>query len=195
MIELKRWPTDSRRITSPFGVRGSGFHDGIDIGAVKQGVEGDPIYAVADGVVIISKVNNGGVTKGYGYYIAIRHQGFASLYGHLQSLDVKVGQQVEAGEVVGKMGNTGSSSGAHLHFRLIDRPVVVFTKLPNGNTFGSVDPVPYLRKVGTAAEAVSPWAREASAWVVSNNISDGARPKDNVTREEVWTMLHRASKL
>ena len=73
------------------------FHDGIDIGALIPGVEGDKLYAVADGLVIISKVNGGGVTKGYGYYIVIQHDGFSTLYGHLQELILNVGQTVKAG--------------------------------------------------------------------------------------------------
>lgn len=195
MIKFNNYPTDSRRITSSFGTRSSGWHDGIDIGAVKAGVEGDNIYAVADGEVIISKVNGGGVKQGYGYYVALKHDGFCTLYGHLQGLIVKVGQKVKAGEVIGKMGNTGKSSGAHLHFRLINSNTISFTKGTSGNTLDSIDPIPFLEAIGKEKELVSSWAKEAQEWVKEKGISDGSRPKDSITREEVWTMLFRLNNL
>lgn len=208
MIKLKNWPTDSRRITSSFGPRWGDFHDGIDIGATKPGIEGDKIYSVADGTVVISKVNGGGVNKGYGYYVAIKHNGFCSLYGHLQGLLVKVGQTVKAGQIIGKMGNTGTSTGAHLHFRLIEGNEVPFDRLDNGKTKGSVDPEPFLREAQEVVQTsnpikevakvveqtVSSWAKEAWEWAIKEKITDGTNPKNPVTREQLITMLYRALK-
>lgn len=208
MIKLRNWPTDSRRITSPFGPRWGDFHDGIDIGATTKGVKGDNIYSVADGTVVISKVNGGGVTKGYGYYVAIKHNGFCTLYGHLQGLIVKVGQTVKAGQIIGKMGNTGTSTGAHLHFRLIEGNAVSFDRLDNGKTKGSIDPEPFLREsqeviqvsnpnkevAKVAEQTVSAWAKEAWEWAIKEKITDGTNPKNTVTREQLVTMLYRALK-
>ena len=202
MIEIKNWPTDSRRTTSLFGERWGSFHDGIDIGGLEPGVQGDKLYAVADGTVVISKVNGGGVKRGYGYYIVIQHDGFTTLYGHMQALEVQVGQKVKAGQVVGHMGNTGSSTAAHLHFRLAKGNYGnnYFRKNFRGITTGSVDPLKYLEEIIEVSnmkneEIVSDWAKDARNWVKDNHISDGTRPKDQVTREEAWTMLYRASKL
>jgi len=191
MIKLKNWPTDSKRITSPFGPRWGEFHDGDDIGAVEPGIEGDDIYAVADGEVIISKVNGGGVTKGYGYYIAIKHDGFCTLYGHLQGLIVQVGQVVKSGQIVGKMGSTGTSTAAHLHFRLIEGNTVSFEKDSTGKTKGSVNPEPFLRE-SEVIQTSNPtkeevkiresdkvsfkiplWGQEACKWAAANGIDDG----------------------
>lgn len=206
MIKLKNWPTDSRRITSTIGPRWGDFHDGVDIGALKQGVEGDKLNAVADGIVVISKVNGGGVTKGYGYYIAIQHDGFCTLYGHMQGLALKVGQTVKAGQIIGHMGNTGTSTAAHLHFRLIEGNIVSYDKDESGKTKGSVNPEPFLREINDkeeekvaevkpAAQKVAEWAEDAQEWVKDNEISDGSRRKDPVTREELWTMLYRAKEV
>jgi len=122
LIKFLHNPTTSTRITSPYGYRKHPVtnkytgHNGIDIGATKRGINGDKLYAVADGEVIISKVNGGGIKKGYGYYIVVQHNGFATLYGHQMSLIVKVGQRVKAGQLIGYMGNTGTSTATHLHF-------------------------------------------------------------------------------
>ena len=133
------------------------FHDGIDIGALIPGVEGDKLYAVADGLVIISKVNGGGVTKGYGYYIVIQHDGFSTLYGHLQELILNVGQTVRAGEIIGKMGNTGTSTGAHLHFRLSEGNYNsnYFRLDENGKTYGSINPEPFLNSLLSYEEIIN----------------------------------------
>lgn len=166
MIRLKNWPTDSRRITSPFGPRWGDFHDGIDIGALIPGVEGDKLYAVADGLVIISKVNGGGVTKGYGYYIVIQHDGFSTLYGHLQELILNVGQTVRAGEIIGKMGNTGTSTGAHLHFRLSEGNYNsnYFRLDENGKTYGSINPEPFLNSLLSYEEIINECFDQPEKW-------------------------------
>ena len=104
-------PLDTNNITvsSKFGQRGYRFHYGTDL-RLKIG---DSVRAVFDGVVRIRKFNTGG----YGNYVMIRHHnGLETLYGHLSKQVVKVGQVVKAGECIGLGGNTGRSSGPHLHF-------------------------------------------------------------------------------
>ena len=97
-------------ITSEFGVRRSGFHYGIDLKVYR----GDSIVSAMDGMVRIAKrVGN------YGNLVGIRHNnGLESFYGHLDKILVKPDQQVKAGELIGYGGNTGRSTGSHLHFEL-----------------------------------------------------------------------------
>ena len=101
-------------ITSPYGwrthpVHGTKkFHDGIDIGVPLY----TPIQAPADGIVIVAKWYNG-----YGNYIEIDHgNGVHSFYGHLSSFNVKIGDKITQGKIIGQSGNTGIGTGAHLHF-------------------------------------------------------------------------------
>lgn len=94
--------------SSSYGWRWGRPHSGIDI-ALKVG---DPIHAAFDGVVRLAKYNGG-----YGNCIVIRHyNNLETLYGHLSKINVKVGQEVKAGDVIGLGGNTGRSTGPHLHF-------------------------------------------------------------------------------
>lgn len=103
-------------ITSNFGGRadpfrgGRAFHKGIDF---KANV-GDPVMAVADGVISFS-----GVRNGYGNTIEIDHgNGFVTRYAHNSRLSLKVGGLVRAGQEVAKAGSTGRSTGAHVHFEV-----------------------------------------------------------------------------
>ncbi|NDV57837.1 M23 family metallopeptidase [Bacteroides sp. 519] len=104
-------PTTSTRITSKFGPRRRRMHNGLD---VKVYV-GDTIVAAFDGKVRI--VKDQGRKKGYGKYIIIRHaNGLETVYGHLSEQLVEEDQYVKAGEIIGLGGNTGRSTGSHLHF-------------------------------------------------------------------------------
>lgn len=111
------WPTLSTRLTSNFGYRTdpfsgrAAFHAGIDIG----GKIGDPVYAAAAGTVITSETSSS-----RGNYIVIQHpNGIQSWYLHLQKSSVAKGEQVTKGQNIGKLGNTGRSTGAHLHFEIM----------------------------------------------------------------------------
>ncbi len=93
----------------PFG-RGTRRHEGQDM----AGAYGAPIYATADGVVIHS-----GWQSGYGRLVKIRHEfGFETRYGHMSQIRVDVGQKVSRGEQIGDMGNSGRSTGTHLHYEI-----------------------------------------------------------------------------
>jgi len=88
-------------------------HNGIDIAAPL----GTPIFAAADGVVLISK--GSGWNGGYGEMIVIKHaNGTQTLYGHLSATLVGAGERVTKGQQIGKMGSTGRSTGVHLHFEV-----------------------------------------------------------------------------
>ena len=89
------------------------FHKGIDI--TKPGCHGEPIIASAGGEVITA----GNTSNGYGYHVVIDHgNSISTLYGHCSSLNVKVGDIVNQGDVIGYIGNTGYSYGSHLHFEV-----------------------------------------------------------------------------
>jgi murein DD-endopeptidase MepM/ murein hydrolase activator NlpD len=96
--------------TSEFGWRHRRPHYGTDIDLVT----GDTVVSAFDGMVRIAKV-----CYGYGNCIIIRHKnGLETVYGHLSRMDVEVGQQIKAGEIIGLGGNTGRSTGDHLHWEL-----------------------------------------------------------------------------
>ena len=102
-------PTPSTRITSPFGPRWRRMHNGLDI---KVNI-GDTIVAAFDGKVRIVKYER----RGYGKYVVIRHDnGLETVYGHLSKQLVEENQLVKAGEPIALGGNTGRSTGSHLHF-------------------------------------------------------------------------------
>ncbi|WP_304619637.1 M23 family metallopeptidase [Paracoccus sp. (in: a-proteobacteria)] len=101
---------DSFRYTSGFGRRWGRMHEGIDM----AGPVGTPIYATGDGVVI-----QAGRASGYGNLIKIQHElGTETRYGHLNRIRVKVGDKVSQGDLIGDMGNTGRSTGPHLHYEV-----------------------------------------------------------------------------
>ena len=103
-------PTPSTKITSPFGPRWRRMHNGLDL---KVNI-GDTIVAAFDGKVRIVKYER----RGYGKYVVIRHDnGLETVYGHLSKQLVEENQLVKAGEVIGLGGNTGRSTGSHLHFQ------------------------------------------------------------------------------
>ncbi len=96
------------RITSNFGDRGARYHYGIDIKLYK----GDPVKTAFEGLIRISQYS-----RTYGNVVVVRHQnGLETLYAHLSARKVKEGDHVEAGSVIGLGGNTGRSTGSHLHF-------------------------------------------------------------------------------
>jgi len=97
-------------INSKFGWRDGRMHKGIDINLHK----GDAVVAAFDGMVRIASIKGG-----YGNVIIIRHyNGLETVYGHLSKIKVKPGQVVLAGQLIGLGGNTGRSSGPHLHFEV-----------------------------------------------------------------------------
>ena len=93
------------------------FHTGIDLAAPLR----TPVHAAADGVVLLAaaSVDPQGHLVGYGNYVLIGHaDGFATLYGHLDSVSVRTGDVVHQGQIVGLEGSTGWSTGPHLHFEI-----------------------------------------------------------------------------
>lgn len=135
--------------TSGFGPRkppaqgASSEHLALDF-AYGGGVTKD-VFCAADGEVILARPGTG-----YGNYVMVKHKNAAgqhlitTLYAHLDSIYVKLGQKVVGGQAIGKEGNTGIGSGPHLHFEV---------RMPNGS---KVDPTPYLKGAVTVANGVTP---------------------------------------
>jgi murein DD-endopeptidase MepM/ murein hydrolase activator NlpD len=93
---------------NPFGGRGYEMHEGIDF----KGPVGKPILATADGVVVKAEY-----ASGYGKHVRIDHgYNYETLYAHLSDIEVRIGDRVKRGDVLGALGNTGRSSGPHLHY-------------------------------------------------------------------------------
>ncbi len=116
--------------TSGFGYRWGALHAGVDLAAPI----GTPIYAASDGVVVDT-----GPTAGYGAWVKIRHaDGTVTLYGHINSWEVSIGQRVFAGDQIATVGNRGNSTGPHLHFEVL-----------LGGT-NRTDPVPWLAARGVS---------------------------------------------
>ncbi|MCI8548087.1 MAG: peptidoglycan DD-metalloendopeptidase family protein [Bacilli bacterium] len=105
------WPASCNSVSSPFGYRWGTLHDGTDIAGCGRN---SAIYAAQSGTVIIvaEKWDNG-------KYIVINHNnGYYTMYAHLQGFAVKKGQQVEKGQVIGGMGDSGFATGVHLHYSI-----------------------------------------------------------------------------
>ncbi len=104
-------PVQNALVTSPFGFRWGRPHQGIDLAAPV----GTPIRSAEAGKVVYS-----GWKQGYGNFVAIDHgHGFQTHYAHCSKLLVRIGQTVNKGEQIAKVGNTGHSTGPHLHFEVM----------------------------------------------------------------------------
>ena len=114
------WPLGSAScyISSHYGYRnpsisGWGFHGGTDIAG--GGIHGKPVYATKAGKVITAVTSN----SGYGIYVLIDHgNGYSSLYAHMSARCVNTGDTVKKGQMIGRVGSTGNSTGPHLHFEI-----------------------------------------------------------------------------
>ena len=130
------WPLDSIYITSPFGMRWGKMHNGIDLRASV----GTPVKAAADGIVAgtgDTDVQCAGVS--FGKFILIKYDnGLASTYGHLSLIKVSKGQRVSRGEIVAYSGNTGYSTGPHLHVSIYPKDAVDVKTLPSKSCPGKI---------------------------------------------------------
>ena len=123
-------PVDGARLTSGFGGRWGTFHYGIDLAAPMH----TPEYAAVDGVVL-----RAGSASGFGLAVYILHDnGDVTVYGHMDSILVKPGQYVEAGETIALLGNRGQSTGPHLHFEVHE----------GGEDGERINPIPWLNARG-----------------------------------------------
>jgi murein DD-endopeptidase MepM/ murein hydrolase activator NlpD len=108
--QLLLWPVQNGRISSGFGLRSSGFHEGVDISAPR----GTPIRASSSGLVVFNDR-----LGTYGRTVIVSHgNGYSSLYAHLDKSFVQRGSRVKQGVVIGSVGNSGRAHGFHLHFEM-----------------------------------------------------------------------------
>lgn len=122
-------PVTSGRITATMYYSSGKYHGAVDFGVST----GTPVYAAANGIVVTS---TWGGSDSYGYYIKIKHyNGLYTLYAHGSSLVAKVGQEVNQGDLIMYSGNTGNSTGPHLHFEVRKSP---------GGYSNRVNPLNYL---------------------------------------------------
>ena len=113
-----RWPVDAGIVSSEFGARWGKQHKGIDIAADA----GEPVYAIADADVIYA----GDGLRGYGNVVILRHDTkMTSLYAHNSELKVHQGDHVTQGTLISLLGNTGHSTGPHVHFEIRDGDTAV----------------------------------------------------------------------
>lgn len=208
MAKSRVLQTQENRITRGFG----NGHSGVDLG--WQTTQTDGILAHSDGKVVFCQTgqkNNPGSSgnASYGNCVKLDHgNNYFTLYAHLSDVTVKLGQQVKKGQVIGHMGNTGNSYGAHLHFEVrngashcIDPAPYIAADLPGIPTQDNdkeEDVVTYAEwkkfmeqyRAELAKKPVSNWAKEAVDYVkkegIMNGDTDGQfRPQDFITREEV----------
>lgn len=174
-IRVKVLQKGYHRMTSDFGYRRSGFHKGVDLTGNPNVNNGyDYILAFDDGVVTAvcntySKTGKVGGTGDMGNYVIINHgNGYKTRYMHMTkgSVTVRKGQTVKAGQVIGYMGNTGNSTGRHLHFDISI----------NGKY---VDPKPYL--YGTKTFEVEGYIK--GTYVVIGDVNVRQGPGTNYNRK------------
>lgn len=144
---LLQWPLDKVYITQGFGENpkvyaqfGLKGHDGIDLRTrfVDSPLGRRYVTAALDGTVEVTRADSGG----YGTHVRLRHgDGSMTIYGHLTKSYVNQGQKVLTGQRIGLSGNTGFSSGPHLHFEY--RPAGWEKNTKNGYA-GAVDPLPFM---------------------------------------------------
>jgi murein DD-endopeptidase MepM/ murein hydrolase activator NlpD len=104
-------PLDESKKTSVFGPRWGRSHFGTDLDLET----GDPVYSAFDGIIRVKAYDR----YGWGFYILVRHKnGLETLYGHLSSQISEIGDEIKAGDVIGKGGSTGRSTGSHLHYEV-----------------------------------------------------------------------------
>ncbi|HLP86360.1 MAG TPA: peptidoglycan DD-metalloendopeptidase family protein [Candidatus Paceibacterota bacterium] len=134
--EVLSWPLNYILVTSPFGERWGKFHYGLDFRAAV----GTPVFAMASGVVEgFGDTDLSCPKASFGKWIFIKYNnGLSSTYGHLSAISVKKGQEVKAGDIVGLSGNTGSSTGPHLHVAVYASDGVKVDTVPSKSCSGKI---------------------------------------------------------
>ena len=167
-------PNNAPKMTSPFGPRWHRLHAGVDLDLET----GDPVYSVFDGIVRVSGYDG----RGYGNFLVVRHyNGIETLYGHLSSKGLESGAYVKAGDQIGLGGNTGRSTGSHLHFE---------TRY-EGNPF---NPTYVFNFTGAGSEPVSDHvlisARVFDTYGLALGNEYGDAGNKVMTRRTAWTTAH-----
>lgn len=156
---LMKTPLNGARLSSSYGNRKhpilgyNKFHRGIDFAAPT----GTPVFAAGDGIVETAKWNGS-----YGKYIKIRHNStFKTAYAHLSKILVRKNKQVFQGQVIGHVGNTGRSTGPHLHYEILvgGKQVNPLTlKIPGGKRLKKIEMVDFLKNIKFIKNKISDYA-------------------------------------
>lgn len=133
------WPIRGARMSSPFGMRSSKFHEGVDLSAPQ----GAAIYAAHDGEVVFA----GRGLRGYGKLVVLQAEGIVTVYAHNSSIDVESGERIKAGQQIAQVGQTGDATGPHLHFEIRVQDVQ--------RRYVAVDPMAFYRRVKGDSQVAS----------------------------------------
>ena len=142
-----RWPLDAYIVSSEYGERWGKMHKGLDLAADA----GEPVYAIASGEVIYA----GDGMRGYGNVVIVQHdRQMTSLYAHNSALKVHKGDHVSQGMQIALLGNTGHSTGPHVHFEIRegDTPVNPRTVLPKSNVAEAAEKGAHVRVAEHSAQ-------------------------------------------
>ena len=176
-------PKYRNEVTSRYGPRDINWHNGIDFATPMN----TDVFNAAYGVVV--RVYEG---ESYGNYVIIDHDGFSTLYAHLSKVLVEVGDTVEARDVIALTGNSGKSTGPHLHFEIRDAEYTFgyFDVYDYGRFQNSVDPEEHLppewKEFGVLA------AYNAGLITTLNHTPEGAM--DNGTMLTILLRIYKESK-
>lgn len=162
-----KWPATCKIITQGYGVKNSryvsGYHTGLDIGCMS----GSPIYAAHDG-----KVTFAGPNGAYGNQVRLAlNSSLTTTYNHMSRIAATVGQNVSAGTIIGYIGNTGNSTGPHLHFEVqingqhVDPNPYLSgaTVIPGGST-GTATQAGFTSSISNLGKAVD-WITDTHNWL------------------------------
>ena len=195
------------RIGTPFGQKGtlwkSGYHSGLDLISFAAGGDGK-VYPVAPGKVIRRVMGD----VSYGNYVTVQHEdGMLSLYAHLKSIAVTLGQAVAYDTQLGVEGATGNVTGAHLHLELHEKqyhyPATIDPAAFLDARLGEQQaPAPQPQPEPSPAQDNQPdaYAREAVEWAVAEGLLRGddtgnLRLHEPITRQDVVVLLYRVKSL
>ncbi|MCP8973172.1 M23 family metallopeptidase [Bacillus licheniformis] len=164
VFPIEGYNFENAKVSSPYGKRGSSFHKGIDLTDKKSGSAGiNGKWVIAAWAGVVARAYR---STSYGNVVMIQHgNGYMTVYAHMQegSLQVRAGQEVNAGTRLGKVGNTGNSFGAHLHFEI----------WKGEWKYGGTNHInPYYSLLGTQRLGVAPVTSSSS-----DGVGGGATPK------------------
>ena len=187
-IILKNKPIKDMDLSKITGSRcfGMRIHPVYKIKAMHYGVDdpeasGTPIYAVEDGTVKVSKLQNDG--KGAGEYIVIDHSGWYSYYAHQSKRVAKAGEKVKKGQLIGYVGSTGDSTGPHLHFGICTSFVAASI-----NKSAWIDPLPYL-KVAKEVDEVEEMIIRVKKIITINDEADLKKQLTAQIKTPMWYVI------
>lgn len=193
-----RYPLSKVRITQEFGEdfkdskgkwvyksMGLAGHNGLDFACTVK----TPLIAVTDGVIVFTGLDRGG----YGYYLRMRSDdGYEITYAHLTSFVMRVGQRVKAGDYIAYSGNTGFSTGPHLHFGVRQYTKDGGIANYNNGYKGSINPKPFMaEQKPVEIPVVDVELQEALAWATGSGFMSPTNLDAMMPRKDVLRLFYR----